>query len=154
MTNLDFADRYDLERFKKICADMRAIAKRYPAYDGRMCDVEEYGRTIGPWSVRFTLEVFATPIWHGSAAIIEQIGYQTETGTLGMKYEVPQDALLSVSSWHPEHHEQARYILAEIFGDILRPADDHQPAKEHIGLWCMHWQVPYEGDKFWLKHLH
>jgi hypothetical protein len=150
--NLNFANKFDVARFKAKCEDQRRIATKWPAYDARMAGVDVFGWLLGPWSLRFMLEVWQKPfVWHGSAAILEQIGYTTETGKLGMKYEVPQDAMLSTSSWVEEHKEQARFILAEIFGEILRPNDKFQPANETIGLLCMHWHVLYEGKKYWLS---
>lgn len=153
MDNLNFIAKWDIETFKAKCADQRKIAQRYPAYDRRMGTVQEFHWRLGPWSLMFMLEVWKKPYhWHGSAAIMEQIGYETVTGTLGMKYEVPQDALLATKEWIDEHYEQARFILGEVFGDILRPGDKHQPATEYIGLTAMHWLVPYEGKKTWLTH--
>ena len=149
--NLDFADRLDIDTFKAKCRDQREIARRWPAYDPRMVGVEEFGWRLGPWSLRFALEIWGEPRWHGSAAVLEEIGSETLDIGNGAKVDVPQDALLAVSSWSPEHFEQARFILAETFGPILRPHDKFQPALETMGLWCMHWQIPYEGARFWKK---
>jgi hypothetical protein len=67
--SLDFADRLDIDTFKKKCEDQRKIAKRWPAYDIRMATVEDYAWLLGPWSLRFMLEVWKAPfMWHGSVA--------------------------------------------------------------------------------------
>lgn len=147
--SLDFADRADIRRWKKTCEDHRKIAERWPAYDRRMINVEEYKMELGPWRLVFCLEIWNKPMWHGSASIQEQIAYETVTGPSGEKLEVPQDALLAISSWVPEHYEQARFILAEMFGPILRSGDKHQPAQEFIGLFTLQWRVPYEGEPKW-----
>lgn len=156
MSNLDFADRWDIERFRKKCVDQRKIAQRWPAYDRRMASVEEYGWRLGPWTVRFMLETWKKPVWHGSAAVIEQVGYQTVVPSKwgSELIEIPQDALLATKSWEPEHFQQARYILAEVFGPILRPGDKTQEALETLALWAMHWHVPYEGPQTWQNEQH
>jgi len=153
-SNLNFSNRADIKRWKHKCEEQRRIALKWPAFDKRMLTCEEYHFSIGPWQLVFCLEIFDKPMWVGSASIQEQIAYETYTGEHGERFEVPQDALLSVSSWVPEHFEQARYILAEVFGDILRPGDKFQPAKETEGLFTFQWRVPYEGEHFWKKHLH
>lgn len=150
--SLDFWDSRDLSSWKKMAEDHRSIARRWPAYDKRMCMVEDYWFKLGPWRVCFLLEIWDKPLWVGSISIQEQIGYETVELENKQKIEVPQDALLAVSSWSPEHFEQARFILGEVFGNILRPGDQHQPALEFRGLMTFEWRVPYEGVKFWLKH--
>jgi hypothetical protein len=150
--SLDFSNRLDIDTFKKKCREQREIARKYPAYDRRMATCEDYSWKLGPWSLTFCLEVWREPlVWHGSAAIIEQIGYQSvEWGKT--RAEIPQDALLSTSSWVEDHREQARFILGEIMGDILRPGDDRQRALEILGLWAMHHIVEFQGEKTWLKN--
>lgn len=152
-SNLNFRSKRDLSTWKDKCAEQRKIAKQWPAYDKRMITCEEYQFAIGPWHLVFCLEIFSKPAWVGSASIQEEVAYETVTGAHGEKFEVPQDALLAVSSWHSEHFEQARFILAEVFGDILRPGDKHQPALEKRGLMTLQWVVPYEGERFWLKNM-
>ena len=159
MTNLDFANRADIKRWKQKCEDQRRIAVKWPAFDPRMCLVEEYGWTLGPWQLRLTLEIWQKPyMWHGSAAIIEQIGLETATATegqfKGMKYEIPQDALLARSSWHPEHEAQAMFILNGMFGDLIRAGDDSQQVQVFDGLWARHLRFKYEGEATWLKRMH
>jgi hypothetical protein len=151
-SNLNFSNKYDIATWKEKCAEQRKIALMYPAYDLRMSGVEEYGWTIGPWSVRLVLEVWKKPyLWHASAAIIEHIGYETVTVNDGLyrgsHLEVPQDALLSIASWHLEHHEQSRFLMAEMLGEYLKAGDKHQPAEERDGLWCKHWRLRYDGPK-------
>lgn len=162
MSSLDFVARWDIEAFKAKCSDQREVAKRWPAYDRRMGLCEEYGWQLGPWLLTFCLEVWRPQaVWHGSAAVTEEI-WQTvigKTATRGpiskpIKYEVPVRALLDSKDWILEHKEQARFILAEVFGDILRPGDAHQPATEIMGPWTMHWYIPHDGPKFWQKNLH
>jgi hypothetical protein len=144
-TGLDFAGSWDIQAFRRKCAKQRKLATRYPAYDKNMAFVEEYRWRMGPWSLCFQLESWRQPaVWHGSAAVMEQIGY--ETLDLEGRIEVPQDALLATSSWSPEHFEQARYILATIFGPLIRPGDDHQDALESTGLWALHVHLKYEGE--------
>jgi hypothetical protein len=154
-SNLNFVAKWDIQAFKAKCADQRKIALEWPAFDRRMGACEEFHWTMGPWSLTFCLEIWRDkPTWHGSAAVVEEIGYETVTGNLGMKYEVPKDALLSTSSWTNVHKEQARFVLAEVFGDILRPGDKFQPANEVLGLWAMHHLVPYQGEPVWKSKLH
>lgn len=164
-SNLNFADQYDVANWKAKCEEQRRIAQRWPAYDPRMSTVEDYGWKLGPWSLRLVLEVWKSRrnelgnyVWHGSVACIDQIGYETVTINEGMhkgtKFEIPQDALLAVKSWEPEHFQQARYILAEMFGPILRPGDDHQQAVETLGLFTMQWRVKYEGPETWKQQQH
>lgn len=152
--NLNFHGRADRRRFERICEDQRRIALRYPAYDRRMSGVEEYGTKIGPWSLRLLLETWTKPYWwHASAACFHQVGYETvpfDLGPLaGARVEVPQDALIAVQSWEPEHYEQARYIMAQLLGPYLKPGDKFQPAEERRGLWALHWKVRFEGPETW-----
>lgn len=156
MNNLNFSDRMDVRRFKKKCEDQRRIAEKWPAYDRRMAAVEEYCWTMGPWRLIFMLETWSKPVWHGSASVQEEIGTQTivQSKWGSEAVEIPQDALLATQSWHPEHFEQARFILAEVFGPILRPGDDHQRALETVGLMALHHQVPYEGERYWIRNQH
>jgi hypothetical protein len=158
-SNLNFYNDADIATWKERCADQRKIAEEYPAYDPRMALVEEYQFNIGPWRLVFYLEVWGKkPMWHGGASIQEQVAYETVTITEGMyagtKMEVPQDALLAVSSWMPEHFEQARYILAEVFGPILKPGDKFQPAEETRGLFTLQWRTPYRGKRNWQEKQH
>ena len=152
-TNLDFVARWDLDRFKKKCEDQRKLAEKWPAYDKRMAFVEDYRWQMGPWALAFMLETWGKePVWHGSAAVVELVGHTTVDHKLRM--EVPQEALLATTSWDPEHFRQARYILAEVFGPILRPGDKHQPALETKALWALHHHVKHEGERTWLKLQH
>lgn len=146
-TNLSFLDKYDLARFMTICEDMRKVAGTWPAFDEAMKFVEDYRRKIGPWIITFYLKIWDDkPMWVGKANVIEQVGWRTEEGDMGVKFEVPQDGFLMLESWEPEHFDQARYILSSVFGPILRPGDEHQPAAETKGPFCLWWEVPYEGD--------
>lgn len=158
-SNLNFHDRWDLANWKEKCADQRKIAEEWPAYDPKMLGVEEYGWKIGPWSVRLTLDIWKKPyMWHASAAIVEHVAYETVTVNegiyKGVSMEVPQDALLAVSSWVEEHHQQARFLLNEMLGPILRPDDKQQQALEHDGLWAKQVLVKYEGNAPWRKRQH
>jgi hypothetical protein len=156
-SNLNFHNRADIRRWKQLCEDQRHVALRWPAYDPRMSGVEEYGFRLGPWSLRLVLEIWYKPyFWHASAACFEQIGFETvpfEAGPMaGAKVEVPQDALIAVSSWEPEHFEQARYIMAEMVGPYLTPGDKFQPAEERKGLWALHWRIRYDGPESWKRN--
>jgi len=151
---LDFVARWDIANWKRMCADHRAIAERWPAYDKRMVGVEDYWFKLGPWRICFMLEIWDKPLWVGSVSIQEQIGYESVGLENGGRIEVPQDAMLAISSWVPEHFEQARFILGELFGPILRPGDDHQPAMEFQGLMTFQHRVPYEGPHFWKTKQH
>lgn len=151
MRGLNFFNNPDIARWKERCAEQRKIAETYPAFDKRMVTVEEYRWTLGPWTIMFMLEIWDKPVWRASVSIQEQIAYETVELENKAKIEVPQDALLAVSSWVPEHFEQARFILGEVFGPILRPGDDHQKALEFQGLMCLQWIIPFEGEKTWLK---
>ena len=158
-SNLNFVAKWDLDNWRERVESQRKIALQWPAYDKRMSAVEEYGFKLGPWSLRLVLEIWKKPyVWHASAAIFEQVAYETvafDQGPMkGAKVEVPQDALLAVSSWVPEHVEQARFILGEVLGPILRPGDEHQRAEEFFGLWAMHHRVRYEGEEVWRKQQH
>jgi len=158
-SNLNFHDKYDLANWKEKCEDQRKIALTYPAYDPKMATVREYQFNIGPWRIVFYLEVWdKKPMWVGGASIQEHVGYETVTVDSGLykglRAEVPQDALLATSSWVSEHFEQARFILAEVFGDILKPGDKFQPAQEAIGLFTMQWRTPYAGKLSWNRSQH
>ncbi len=158
-SNLNFFNGADVSRWKEQCEEQRKVALTYPAYDVKMGSVEEYGWKLGPWSLRLVLEIWKRPyMWHGSAACIEHIGYETVTADEGMykgaKFEIPQDALLATRSWEPEHLQQARYILGELFGSILTPGDKHQLVQETLGLWAMHWRTKYIGKETWKEKQH
>ena len=158
-SNLNFVDKCDLANWKERCADQRKIAESWPAYDPRMIMCEDYYWKIGPWSVGLVLWIWQKPfMWDASATIAEHIGYETVAMDQGMykgaKVEVPQDAMLAVSSWHPEHHEQARFLLNEILGPILRPGDKLQQATEVDTLFSKQALVRYEGDQPWKRKQH
>jgi hypothetical protein len=152
VSNLDFQDKADIATWRERAAEHRAIAEKWPAYDKRMVTVTDYRFELGPWHVTFILEIWKEPVWVGSVSIQEQIGFETIKIQHGHKIEIPKEALLAISSWSPEHFEQARFILGEVFGPILRPGDDHQPALEFKGLMTLQWRVPYEGEKPWRKN--
>lgn len=154
-SNLNFSDRADLSKWKERCADQRKVAETYPAYDKRMITCEEYQWKLGPWHLCLTLNIWKKPfVWNASAAIFEQIAYETVTVNdgphKGLKMEVPQDALLAMSSWVEEHHQQARYILNEMLGPVLRPGDKQQQAVEYDGLFAKQVLVRYEGNRPWV----
>ena len=150
-SNLNFHDRADIAKWREKCADQLKIAQTYPCYDVRMCEVEQFGFKIGPWSLRLTLEIFEKPyMWHGSAAVIEQIGYETVHSKMG-DLGIPQDALLSRSSWHPEHEQQADFLLNGMFGDLIRAGDNSQQILVFDGLWGRHIKFRYEGAETWKK---
>ena len=160
-SNLNFLDRADRRRWQRMCQDARNIAREYPAYDYRMMMCEEYARQLGPWYTIFALETFLKkPCWVGSASILEQVGERRiviPDGPLkGGFYDAPKDEYLTIAQWEPEHFEQARFLLAELFGELIRPGDDSQRCEE-TALPQMHtmiWQVPYEGPKYWQERQH
>ena len=154
-SNLNFSNRADIKRWKHKCEEQRRIALKWPAYQREMCDVEEYGWMLGPWSLRLVLEIFRKPyMWHASVAILEHIAYESVQGANGERFEVPQDALLSRTSWHPEHTEQADFILNGIFGDLIRANDNSQQVLIYDGLWARHFLTKYEGAETWRKTQH
>ena len=148
---LNFSDRHDISRWRERCAEQRKIAEEYPAFDKRMVTVEEYQWNLGPWRIIFCLEIWSAPRWNASVSIQEEVAHETVELGNGQKAEIPQDAMLMLSSWSPEHFEQAKFILGEVFGPILRPGDDHQKALEFHGLNALHWIVPYEGERPWIR---
>lgn len=150
--NLSFRSKRDVAAWKEKCAEQRAIALKWPAYDKRMCNVEEYGWMLGPWSLRCVLEVFRPqPVWHASVACFERIAYETiKAGE--MEIEVPQDALAARQTWVPEHVEQADFILNGILGDLIRADDASQQVLVVDGLWARHHILKYEGARTWLTN--
>lgn len=152
-SNLNFNGRADIRRWKEKCAEQRKIALKWPAYDPHMENCEEYRWKLGPWSLNLTLGIYRKPyLWHASAAIFEQVAYETVPTERG-NIEVPQDALLSRTSWHKEHVEQADFILNEILGDLIRANDNSQQVLIYDGLWCRHLMLKYDGEETWKKNL-
>ena len=89
-------------------------------------------------------------MWHGSAAVIEHIGYENVETNMG-RIGVPQDALLSRTSWVPEHEQQADFLLSGMFGDLIRAGDNSQQIQVFDGLWARHIKFRYEGEPTWKK---
>ena len=151
-SNLNFHNRADIRRWKDKCAEQRRIALKWPPYDERMSSVEEYGWTLGPWSLRLVLEIWQKPyMWHASVACVEEISLETIKMENGGTFDVPQDALLARQSWHPEHVEQADFILNEMLGDLIRANDNSQQVLVYDGLWARHHKLKYEGEAVWRK---
>ena len=149
--NLNFANVRDITTWKERCAEQRKIALEWPAFDPQMSSIEEYGWKLGPWSLRLVLEIWKKPyMWHGSAAVIEHIGYEMVDTNVG-KIGVPQDALLSRTSWHPEHEQQADFLLNGMFGGLIRANDKSQQILVFDGLWGRHIKFRYEGAETWKK---
>ena len=119
-----------------------------------MSGVEEYHWRVGPWGLGFMLETWERkpleddplppgPLWHGDVMIREETDYRTID--VHRRIEVPQFHLLSIQEWEPTHYEQAKFLLAEMFGPILRSGDQHQGALQILGSTAMHWYVRHEG---------
>lgn len=140
MSNLDFVANWDLEGFKRQCVEQRALALRYPAYDKGMAQVEEYHWRLGDWSLGFMLETWGDPLWHGSAAVLD-VPYKTDPT---LRLEVPKPQPLFIDDWDADHFAQARFLLAEMFGPIIRPGDNSQRAQEALGALAMHWYVRHD----------
>lgn len=155
-SNLSFWDRADRRRWKVACEDARRIAKQWPAYHPRMIMVEEYQRRLGPWRTIFCLETYLPrPCWTGSASILEQVAERRiviPSGRLkGGYFDAPDDDYLMVKQWEPQHFEQARFLLAELFGELIRPGDNNQRCEESQSDHLLVWRVPFEGPKYWME---
>ena len=78
MSNLDFVAQWDIDALKADCAAHRALAKAYPAYDRRMCNVEEYYWSAGDWGLCLMLETWDKyPRWHGLVEVMD-VPYRTD----------------------------------------------------------------------------
>ena len=56
---------------------------------------------------------------------------------------VPKPRILFTRDWDRDHKAQARFLLAEMFGPILKPGDKYQQADETLDDLEMHWTVSY-----------
>lgn len=158
-SNLNFYDRADRRRWARICHDQRRIAKKWPAYHWRMAMCQDYYRQLGPWRMQFMLVTFTfKPEWRGSVLLFEETAYKSvvlaKGPLVGSKVEMPQDEPLPLKDWDNEHWEQARFILSELFSDIIRPGDNNQRCLEVSQPMTLVWVVPYEGPQYWMEMQH
>ena len=142
MSNLDFIAQWDIDEFKTRCVTQREFAERHPAYTKTMWRDRNYHWSVGGWGCCFMLETWGeVPLWHGSVSILED-NYQTIDCKL--RLEVPRARLLPTCDWDRDHFDQARFLLAEMFGPIIRPNDNSQRAMDTTGLYGLHWTVDYD----------
>lgn len=111
---------------------------------------------LGPWRAIFLLATYLPKSeWQGSVSLLEQVGYKRviipDGKFKGGWFDRPDDEYLPLKQWEREHWEQARFILAELFGDIIRPGDNSQRAVEVDSENVLAWRVPYEGEPKWLS---
>lgn len=144
--NLNFHNRADIRRWQRICEEQREIALKWPAFDPGMIGVEEYRFILGPWRLCMLLEIWQKPyLWHTTACCVHQVGFQT----VGLKLEVPEDRLIGIREWLPEHFEQARFLMAHMLGPYLRSGDKFQQVQESQDPIELHWRLRYEGPETW-----
>ena len=155
-SNLNFLDRADRRRWAKACEDARKVARTWPAYNVKMILCQEYARYLGPWRIIFCLQTFMPkPSWMGSASIVEHVADKRivipDGKYKGGYFDAPDDEYLPLKQWEKEHFEQAEFLLAEMFGELIRPGDNSQRCDraelDHVLLWA----VPYEGPQYWLQ---
>lgn len=138
MSNLDFIAGWDIGEFKRQCIAHREVARRFPAYDKEMATLDDYHWILGDWSLSFLLETWAKPVWHGSVAVLD-VPYKVNTI---IRVDLPAPQPLWTKDWDEDHFKQARFLLAEMFGPILRPGDKSQHATDTVGPMALHWHVP------------
>jgi hypothetical protein len=140
--NLDFVADWDLDAFKKDCENHRVLAKFSPVVDKNMVLWPEYHWRLGRWHLAFMKEVWRRPVWHGSVTVFDEVGHRLVD--VKRRLEVPHDEWLTTTDWEPKHLDQARFLLAQMFGPILRPNDKHQPALETRAFKALHWHIPVD----------
>ncbi len=125
------------QQWKAECAQHRIIAQLAPCYTPIACVHPRYRWSWGErWHLTLTLETWSDPpVWHTTAALLEDlIGSENEWG-------MPEQGLLATQAWDVTQWEEARHLLADALGEILRPNDDSQEAEEIKGLFGLHWRI-------------
>lgn len=148
MSDLSFSAQWDLETFKNQCELQRSIAAASPIVTKQRNRLGKYRWRLGPWRLCFVLETWVDPLWHGSVYVYEEVGYKTVDHKL--RLEMPEDKALFTDDWTPRHFEQARFLLAEMFGPIIRPGKDQQ-VLESVALLGLHWHTRFEGSGTWQR---
>ena len=125
------------QEWKAHCARQRDIARFAPCYAPIQCVHPRYRWTReGRWHLTFTLETWcAPPVWHATVVLLEDL-----KGTEN-KWGMPEQGLLATSVWDIAQWDEARHLLADAMGEILRPNDDSQQAEEVVGLFGTHWRI-------------
>lgn len=126
------------EEWRQVCKAQRQMAQAFPCYVPLMVFEDRFQwQYTDRWVIKFVLETWCAPArWHGSIVLFEDVP-NTEN-----QYGLPQKAHLPPSQWTPEHFQEARALLADVFGPILRPGDNSQKALDYTGPDCLHWVVP------------
>lgn len=125
------------QEWKAKCQQQRTIARFAPCYTPVAClDPCYRWSREGRWHLSLTLETWcAPPVWHATAALLEDLKHSDN------EWGMPEQGLLATQVWDTEQQEQARHLLADAMGEILRPNDESQQAEEIKGLFCLHWRI-------------
>jgi hypothetical protein len=115
----------EIAKWKETCKRQRDIARTNPCYDPRMVLLEDFSVRLGPWMLRLTLDTYLKPpMWHGTVALMKQLGDETVYGPDGMPiFEVPQEGIVAVESWTREDYSEARDLLGDLFGSLINHVD-------------------------------
>lgn len=99
------------------------------------------------WAVGLTLELINfQPVWHGWVSVLQDLPMQR--GTWG----APERRYLPTHLWQREHFDNARDLLGDVFGPLIRPKDDQQEAHESKGNTSLHWLIPFDAEQEKLFH--
>jgi len=158
MSNLDFIADWDVEAFKADCIAHRLLADAWPVTDTRMVQNRDYHWKVGRWRLTFMQDAWPevvskwkSGVWHGSASVYDEVGHRTLIEVKKQRIEAPYDKWLSTDEWEPHHFDEARFLLATMFGPIIRPKDNSQRAVETRAFKALHWQVPVDGGQLWTE---
>lgn len=106
--------------------------KQLPQYYFRHLDTDR------EWSLSMTLEVSTSGlVWHGCASVLQDV-------PTGGPFAAVEQRLLPLQLWTKEHFTDARAILADLFGELIRPNDNSQEAHELRAWVVLHWFIPYD----------
>lgn len=131
----------DADALKALCLKARKLAKNNPCFTPDDCGDPKFRFRFGSWSLCCTWEALVPGprVWHGSAAVLAEIGTQPAMMPSGLIVQVPQEALLANESWEKEHKDQAKFLLGELLGPVI--IKDDQTVNVISGLFSEHWQT-------------
>ena len=92
------------------------------------------------WSFCLVLETFTRPYqWHVSISVIADIP-STEN-----EFGLPEQGSPFTEHWSDDDRKEAREMISEVLGSLLRHSDDSQIVMVQQGLSALHFMVAYEG---------
>src|SRR5260221_10131616 len=114
--------------WQNLCSQKREFALTHPLRHEKLIVLPEFHFTqrsfhlpYVEWHIRFGLHGWAQPkYWEASITLV------TDYPDTENKFGEPDKGTPFFINWEPEQKKEARLMLNDVFGDIIRYADDNQ----------------------------